>query len=184
MQRIALSWLVYRLTGSAVLLADRLNRHRIIVATQVVAMVLAFAMAGLTLTGAIEVRHILLLSGLLGMVNAFDIPACQSFVAAMVGRNDLPGAIALNAAMVNGARIAGPAAGCSVWPAPDCIGFMTAAARPGRPGRRRRTDCYCFELSCSTEDTSVSSFRFRSTCSSLVFLFTAPIRFQGTAHCF
>jgi len=98
MQRIALSWLVYRLTGSAVLLADRLNRHRIIVATQVVAMVLAFAMAGLTLTGTIEVRHILLLSGLLGMVN--------------------------------GARIAGPAAGCSVWPAPDCIGFMTAV-RPG-----------------------------------------------------
>jgi MFS family permease len=130
MQSVAQSWLVYRLTGSAVLLgavgfasqfpvflfapfggalADRYNRHRIIVSTQTVAMTLAWILTVLTLTGAVEIWHIFLLASLLGLVNAFDIPARQSFVIEMVGREDLVNAIALNSSIVNGARMVGPA---------------------------------------------------------------------------
>ena len=130
MQSVAQSWLVYRLTGSATLLglvwfssqipvfllaplggaaADRRNRHRILVATQTTAMVLAFILAVLTLTHRIQVFHIFILAALLGLVNAFDIPARQAFVVEMVGKEDLTNAIALNSSMVNGARIVGPA---------------------------------------------------------------------------
>jgi MFS family permease len=130
MQTVAQAWLVYRLTGSAVLLgfvafsgqfpvflfatiggafADRHNRHRILVATQTASMLLAFVLAALTLTNRVEVWHVFALAALLGLVNAFDIPARQAFVVDMVGRNDLINAIALNSSMFNGARIIGPA---------------------------------------------------------------------------
>lgn len=130
MQTVAQSWLVYRLTGSSALLglvgfsgqipvflfsplggvfADRHNRHRMIVATQSASMVLALILAALTLTHRIQVWHIFVLSALLGIVNAFDIPARQSFFQEMVGRADLINAIALNSSMFNSARIVGPA---------------------------------------------------------------------------
>ncbi len=130
MQSIAQSWLVYRLTGSSLLLgavgfvsqievfllapfggtvADRYNRHRVVIITQTLSMLLAFVLAGLTLAGAVRVWHIFVLAGLLGSVNAFDIPTRQAFAIDMVGREDLMNAIALNSSMFNGARIAGPA---------------------------------------------------------------------------
>jgi MFS family permease len=130
MQSIAESWLVYRLTGSALLLgatgfasqipvflvapvggivADRFNRQRIVIGTQISSMILALILAVLTLTGAIRVWHIFVLAALLGVVNAFDIPARQSFLVDMVGKEDLMNAIALNSTMFNGARVIGPA---------------------------------------------------------------------------
>ena len=72
-------------------------------------MILAFILAGLTLSHRVQVWHIFVLSGLLGVVNAFDIPARQSFLVDMVGKEDLMNAIALNSSMFNGARIVGPA---------------------------------------------------------------------------
>lgn len=130
MQSVAQSWLVYRLTGSSLLLgligfsgqipvflfapiggavADRNSRHRILLVTQTASMVLAFALAALTLTGLVRVAHLFVLSALLGTVSAFDIPARQSFVVEMVGKDDLVNAIALNSSMFNGARVVGPA---------------------------------------------------------------------------
>ncbi|HTE52978.1 MAG TPA: MFS transporter [Kofleriaceae bacterium] len=133
MTRVATSWLVYRLTGSALLLGlvsfagqvpsfllapfagvliDRWNRHRILVATQAVAMVQSALLAYFALSGTITVAHVLALSVLQGVVNAFDMPARQSFVVEMVEtREDLPNAIALNSSLVNGARLIGPSIG-------------------------------------------------------------------------
>jgi MFS family permease len=130
MQTVAQSWLVYRLTGSTLLLgtvgfagqipvflvaplggvvADRAHRHRVVIATQTASMVLAFILAVLTLTHRIQVWEIMVLAAGLGIVNAFDIPARQAFLMDMVGREDLMNAIALNSSMFNGARILGPA---------------------------------------------------------------------------
>ena len=130
MQTVAQSWLVYRLTGSSLLLgsvgfasqfpvflvapiggivADEHNRHRVVIATQVASMILAFILAALTLTGTVHVWHIFVLAASLGVVNAFDIPGRQSFLVDMVGKEDLMNAIALNSSMFNGARIIGPA---------------------------------------------------------------------------
>ena len=130
MQTVAQSWLVYRLTGSSLLLgsvgfasqipvflmapvgglaADRMNRQRIVIATQVASMILAFVLALLTLTHTVKVWHIFVLAALLGVVNAFDIPGRQSFLVDMVGKEDLMNAIALNSSMFNGARVIGPA---------------------------------------------------------------------------
>ena len=132
MQSVAQSWLVYRLTGSALLLgsvgfasqipvflfaplggitADRFNRRSIVIATQIASMVLAFILAVLTLSHAIDHRVwlIFVLASLLGVVNAFDIPGRQSFLVEMVGKEDLMNAIALNSSMFNGARVIGPA---------------------------------------------------------------------------
>ena len=130
MQMVAQSWLVYRLTGSAATLgfvafagqvpgfllaplggalADSFSRHRILMATQTLAMLLALALALLTLSGSVAVWHVYVLAALLGIVNAFDIPARQAFVADLVGRDDLVNAIALNSSMINGARLVGPA---------------------------------------------------------------------------
>ena len=130
MQTVALSWLVYRLTGSSALLglvnfasqipvfllspvggvvADRHSRHRVVIATQTASMLLAFALAGLTLFKVITVWEIFVLSALLGVVNAFDIPARQAFIVEMTSREDLINAIALNSSAFNGARIVGPA---------------------------------------------------------------------------
>ncbi len=130
MQTVAESWLIYRLTGSVVLLglvrfaaqipvfllapiggvvADRYNRRKILIFTQSWAMTLAFILAILTLTGAIQEWHLFVIATLLGLGSAFDIPTRQAFVADMVGREDLLNAIALNSSMFNGARIVGPA---------------------------------------------------------------------------
>jgi len=130
MQSVAQSWLVYRLTGSALLLgsvgfasqipvflfaplggitADRVNRRHIVIATQNAAMMLAFILAALTLSHKVQVWHVFVLASLLGVVNAFDIPGRQSFLVEMVGKDDLMNAIALNSSMFNGARVIGPA---------------------------------------------------------------------------
>jgi MFS family permease len=130
MQTVAQSWLVYKLTGSSLklgavgfasqipvflmapvggMVADRVNRHRVVIATQVASMILALILAALTLTHVVQVWHIFVLAALLGVVNAFDIPGRQSFLVDMVGREDLMNAIALNSSMFNGARVVGPA---------------------------------------------------------------------------
>jgi len=132
MQTVAQSWLVYRLTGSALLLglvgfcsqfpvlmlspvtgavADRYDRRRLIVATQIASMLLALVLAVLTLSGRIRVWHLPVLASLLGVVNALDVPARQAFVVEMVGKEDLLNAIALNSSMFNSARILGPSIG-------------------------------------------------------------------------
>jgi MFS family permease len=129
MQSVAQAWLVYRLTGSAALLgivgfcgqipvflfasiggtvADRFPRRRILIVTQTAAMLLAGVLAVLTLTGRVQVWHVPVIASVLGLVNAFDIPARQAFVVEMVGREDLVNAIALNSSMFNSARIIGP----------------------------------------------------------------------------
>ncbi len=130
MQTVAQSWLVYRMTGSALLLgtvgfasqipvfimapiggivADRNNRRRVVIGTQITSMILAAVLAFLTLSGRIQVWQIMAIAAGLGVVNAFDIPARQAFLIDMVGREDLLNAIALNSSMFNGARIIGPA---------------------------------------------------------------------------
>ncbi|MGA2131032.1 MAG: MFS transporter [Bryobacteraceae bacterium] len=130
MQNVAQAWLVYRLTGSSVMLglvsfagqipvflisplggivADRFPRQRVVIATQTASMLLALTLSALTLTGAVQKWHIMLLAVGLGVVNAFDIPARQSFFVEMVGREDLINAIALNSSMFNASRVIGPA---------------------------------------------------------------------------
>ena len=130
MQAIAQSWLVYRLTDSAWLLglvgfvaqapvfffgplggvlADRHSRQRIIILTQVLAMLQALLLAWLTLTDTVTVAWVIALASMLGLITAFDMPARQSFMIEMVGKRDLMNAIALNSSMINGARIIGPA---------------------------------------------------------------------------
>ena len=133
MTRIATSWLVYRLTGSALLLGivgfagqipsfllapfagvlvDRWNRHRLLVITQVLALLQSLAMALLALTGLIKIWQVIVLSVFQGLINAFDMPARQAFVVEMVDRReDLANAIALNSSMVNVARLLGPSIG-------------------------------------------------------------------------
>jgi MFS family permease len=130
MQNVAQSWLVYRLTGSSLLLgmvsfagqipvfpmaplagmvADRWSRRTIVIITQTASMILAFILAALTLTRRVTVWEVIVLAAFLGVVNAFDIPARQSFLVEMVGRDDLMNAIALNSSIFNSARIIGPA---------------------------------------------------------------------------
>jgi MFS family permease len=130
MQSVAQAWLVYSMTKSPLLLgtvgfasqfpvflfapiggivADRVNRQRLVIATQISAMILAGILAWLTLSGHVLVWHIFLLAALLGVVNAFDIPGRQSFLVDMVGKEDLMNAIALNSSIFNGARVIGPA---------------------------------------------------------------------------
>jgi MFS family permease len=133
MTRIATSWLVYRLSGSALLLGvvgfagqipsfllapfagvlvDRWNRHRLLIATQVLALLQSLALAVLALTGLIKIWHIIALSVFQGLINAFDMPARQAFVVEMVDRReDLANAIALNSSLVNAGRLLGPAIG-------------------------------------------------------------------------
>ena len=130
MQNVSQAWLVYRLTGSSVALgaigfagqipiflfspvggivADHYPRRLVVIATQTSAMLLAFALAALTLTETVRIWHIFVLSAALGVVNAFDIPARQSFIVEMVGKPDLMNAIALNSSMFNASRVIGPA---------------------------------------------------------------------------
>lgn len=126
----ATSWLVYRLTGSPMLLGvvgfagqfpgfvtgpfagallDRWDRHRVLVVTQSVSMLQSFALASLTFTGHISVPAIIGLNAVQGLVNAFDMPARQAFMVRLVSdREDLANAIALNSSTFNGARLVGP----------------------------------------------------------------------------
>ncbi len=150
MQRIASGWLVYRLTNSVMLLgvvgfigqipssvlsplagvvADRYDRRRMLLLTQVLAMVEAAIFAALVLTGKIQVWQIVVLSMFLGLVNAFDIPIRQSFIVEIVEkREDLGNAIAMNSAMFNGARLLGPSlAGIIIAVAGEGICFLLNA---------------------------------------------------------
>ncbi|MEG4067196.1 MFS transporter [Microcoleus sp. Pol11C2] len=131
MTQVATVWLVYNLSDSpwmlgvvgftsqiptlillpfAGVLIDRWNRHRVIIATQILAMVQSLGLAFLALTGVVNIWHILVLSFFQGAINAFDAPARQAFVPELVEKKeDLANAIALNASMFNGARLIGPA---------------------------------------------------------------------------
>jgi MFS family permease len=128
--RVATSWLVYRLSGSALLLGlvgfsgqiptfllaplagvwvDRYSRHRVLVWTQALAMVQSALLAYFALSGTITIVDVLFLSAMQGLINAFDMPARQVFVVEMIeSREDLPNAIAMNSSMVNMARLVGP----------------------------------------------------------------------------
>ncbi len=131
--RIATSWLVYRLTGSELLLGvvgfcssipllilapfagvlvDRWDRHRILVITQVLSALQSAALAVLALMNVITVAEVIVLQLVQGVINSFDTPARQAFVVEMVAdREDLPNAIALNSSMINASRIIGPSIG-------------------------------------------------------------------------
>ena len=132
METTAQLWLVYRLTNSAALLGvfgfarqipilllasvggyvgDRFDRHKGVIWTQFASMILAFVLAALTLTHLIRVWQLIVIALLVGVVNAFDVPIRQAFLVQMVGKEDLPNAIALNSSMFNGARALGPALG-------------------------------------------------------------------------
>ncbi|MEW5773441.1 MAG: MFS transporter [Thermodesulfobacteriota bacterium] len=131
MQNVAEAWLVYRLTGSSAALglvrfaalapvfalalvggdwADRADRRSILLLTQSAAMLLAFALAALCLTGAVQVWHIMVLATLLGVVSALDVPTRQSFLSDLVDKADLANAIGLNSSMFHLARVVGPTA--------------------------------------------------------------------------
>jgi MFS family permease len=146
MTQIATIWLVYRLTDSALLLGvvgftsqipsfflapfggvivDHFPRQRILIITQILAMIQSLALAVLTLTGVIHIWHIIALSLFQGFINAFDAPARQAFVVDLVElKENLANAIAINSTMFNGARLIGPAIG----------GLLIAKVGPG----------YCF----------------------------------------
>ena len=132
MQQIAMSWLVFRLTWSVLLLAtvtftaqipilvatpymsvfvDRFDRRKLLVLTQTLSMIQALLMAILTLTGFVQVWHIMVLSLLIGLINALDNPTRQSFYPSLVSPDKLSNAIALNSAVINGSRLIGPAVG-------------------------------------------------------------------------
>jgi MFS family permease len=132
MQIIGQGWLVYEISRSeqalgvvgfasaipallitpwAGVVLDRVSKRTIMIATQIGAMILALVLAGLTFAGIVEVWHVVVLATCLGAVNAFDGPARQAFVVEMVGREDMPNAIAINSMTFNGARIIGPAIG-------------------------------------------------------------------------
>jgi len=130
MQIIAQAWLVYQIGHSELALGlvafasaipilvispwggvivDRVSRRNLLIMTQAGAMLLALTLAGLAFAGVVQEWHIIILSALLGVVNAFDAPARQAFIPEMVGKEDMPNAIALNSIMFNGARVIGPA---------------------------------------------------------------------------
>lgn len=132
MQQIAMSWLVYELTGSVLLLAvitftaqipilvatpfmsvfvDRFDRHKILLFTQSLSAVQALLLAWLTLSGRVEVWHLLALSLFIGLINALDNPTRQAFYPSLVPPENLGNAIALNSAVINGSRLIGPAVG-------------------------------------------------------------------------
>jgi MFS family permease len=142
MQNIAAAWLVLQLTHSPVavgvlmlcqflpatvlglfggVLVDRLDVRRTVIATQAASMAFAAALAGLTLGGAVAVWHVYLLAGLRGVSLVLDHPARQALTFQLVGRRELPNAVALNSSLFNGARVIGPALG----------GAVIAASGPG-----------------------------------------------------
>src|SRR5579872_3874004 len=174
MTRIATSWLVYRLTDSALLLGvasfagqipafflapiagvwvDRWNRHRTLVATQVLSMLQSFALAGLALSGIITIREVIWLGLAQGVINAFDMPARQAFVIQMVeDRADLGNAIALNSSMVNAARLLGP----------SIAGVIIAAVGEG----------YCF---------LIDGFSYLAVIGSLLAMKIEPVKQKGVS---
>jgi len=130
MQIIAQGWVVYQIGHSELTLGlvafasaiptllispwggvvvDRVSRRNLLIMTQAGAMLLAFTLAALTFADIVKEWHVIVLAALLGVVNAFDAPARQAFVSEMVGKKDLPNAIALNSVMFNSARVIGPA---------------------------------------------------------------------------
>src|SRR5512147_146786 len=130
MQIIAQGWVVYQLGHSELILGlvafasaipvlivspwagvivDRVSRRNLLILTQSGAMILAFILAGLTFYDVVKEWHVIVLAALLGVVSAFDAPARQAFVPEMVGKQDMPNAIALNSMMFNSARVIGPA---------------------------------------------------------------------------
>jgi MFS family permease len=130
MQVIAQAWVVYQIGHSELTLGlvafasaiptllispwggvivDRVSRRKLLMMTQAGAMLLAFFLAALTFTNVIQEWHVIVLSALLGVVNAFDAPARQAIIPELVGKRDLPNAIALNSLMFNSARVIGPA---------------------------------------------------------------------------
>jgi MFS family permease len=133
MQQVAMAWLVYRLTGSALLLgvisfasqfpsflmapfagalADRWSRYRMVVAAQILAMTQATVLALLVITGVVAVWHLVVLAVVVGLINGVDVPARQSLMIRLIDApDDLPNAIALNSSMFNAARMIGPALG-------------------------------------------------------------------------
>lgn len=132
MQQIAMSWLVYELTGSVLLLAaitfvaqipiliatpfmsvfvDRFNRHTILLFTQSLSALQALLLAWLTLADLVQVWHLLALSLFIGLINALDNPTRQAFYPSLVPKENLSNAIALNSAVINGSRLIGPAVG-------------------------------------------------------------------------
>src|SRR6476646_4753424 len=151
MQTTAQLWLVYKLTGSAALLGvfgfasqvpmlflssiggyvgDRYDRQRSVIATQTASMILAFVLAALTLTHMIRDWEVIVIAFLVGIVNAFDVPIRQAFFVQMVGKEDLPNAIALNSSIFNGARVVGPAiAGFALaWKGPAWCFFLNGVS--------------------------------------------------------
>ena len=150
MQRIALPWLVYHMTGSAFLLGvvgfagqiptfllapfagvltDRWNRYRVLLVTQILSMIQAGILAWLSIAGLLDIWHIVVLSVFIGCINAFDVPSRQSFVVDMVEKKeDLGNAIALNSMMFNGARLIGPSvAGIMLTVTSEGICFLSNA---------------------------------------------------------
>jgi MFS family permease len=143
MQRIAVPWLVYKMTGSTILLGisgfagqipalflspfagvltDRWNRYNVLIWSQILSMIHAFLLAWLVLSGNIVIWQVILLSFIIGSINSFEIPARHSFVIDMVEKKeDLGNAIALNSLMFNGARLIGP----------SIAGVLLAAAGEG-----------------------------------------------------
>jgi MFS family permease len=130
MQSVSQAWLVLKLSNSPMALGevafasympvvvvalfagavvDRVDRRRLIIATQAMLMLSALVLAALTFTGVVRVEYVIALAALNGVVNAFDMPGRQAFVVEMVGRDDLPNAIAMNSMVFNGARMLGPA---------------------------------------------------------------------------
>jgi predicted MFS family arabinose efflux permease len=130
MQWVAQGWLVYEITRSAFalgivgfatrlpviflsliagVLADRIEKRRILIVTQVITMVLAFILAALTLSGRVQFWHVVMLGALTGAAHSFDAPTRQSFYKELVGDEDLMNAIALNSTIFNAARLVGPA---------------------------------------------------------------------------
>jgi MFS family permease len=141
MQVIAQGWLVYQISHSELslgivgfaaaipslvvspwggVIVDRVPKRKLLMLTQASAMILAFVLAGLSFANIVQEWHIILLAAGLGIVNSFDAPARQAFVVEMVGREDLPNAIAVNSMMFNSARVIGPAIG----------GFLLAVVGP------------------------------------------------------
>lgn len=157
MQGMALSWLVFKLTGSPLylglvatagtlptlvlslpsgVLADRFSKRRIVIVTQALAMFHAAVLAALAYTGMIEVWHILVLALFIGAVNAVDIPTRQSMVIELVGREDLLNAVSLNSAVFNVTRLIGPALagvvvagyGAAACFTINCVSYLAAIA--------------------------------------------------------
>ncbi len=182
MQNVSQAWLVYRLTHSELLLgtawfcsqipvfalgplgglaSDRYSRHKLVILTQTLSMLQALALAVLTLTGAVQVWHVMVLAVMLGTVNAFDMPGRQSLIIQMTGKEELLSAISLNSAIFNAARVVGPgvagvlvaAVGEGVCFLFNAISFLAVigclAAMRGLPGQstnRRPGDSPWFHL--------------------------------------